>query len=196
MSEQSNFSKSLLSDTLKNLLRKSKLGKITVHQITENAHIHRNTFYYHFEDKIDLAKYMVRHEMDKEYPVDAKHTTDAVYRFYTLIYKEPIIYSNLFSSLTFDECVNFFYDEIREQVTFLITEKYATQHVPKEDLEYLIYWNSFPPAAGLAQSVLTEIKDANISSFPHRQLYPNLREIVVKASLDYYEAMAKASENH
>lgn len=47
-----------LAESLKNLLSKKTLNKITVKDITDNCGVNRQTFYYHFHDVYDLMEWM------------------------------------------------------------------------------------------------------------------------------------------
>lgn len=53
----SQITKRALEQSLKNLLLKKPLTKITINDITENCGINRMTFYYHFKDIYDLVEW-------------------------------------------------------------------------------------------------------------------------------------------
>ena len=46
----SNITKRALEDSLKHLLLKKPVNKITINDITEDCGVNRATFYYHFQD--------------------------------------------------------------------------------------------------------------------------------------------------
>lgn len=52
-----NHTKSLLAQSLQELMLTMPLEKISVNDIVEHAGVGRNTFYYHFEDKYDLVNW-------------------------------------------------------------------------------------------------------------------------------------------
>ena len=52
---RTNKTKELLAQSLTELMVTTPLEKISVNDIVEHAGVGRNTFYYHFEDKFDLA---------------------------------------------------------------------------------------------------------------------------------------------
>lgn len=54
----SQITKRALAQSLKNLLMKKPLTKITVNDITEDCGISRMTFYYHFKDIYDLIEWV------------------------------------------------------------------------------------------------------------------------------------------
>ena len=53
-----NTTKQALEASLKNLLLKKPLDKITIHDITTECGISRMAFYYHFKDKYDLVNWI------------------------------------------------------------------------------------------------------------------------------------------
>ena len=52
--------KRLLADSLRQLLEKKPLEKITVKEIVENCGVNRQTFYYNFQDIYDLVEWIFR----------------------------------------------------------------------------------------------------------------------------------------
>ena len=61
----SQITKKALAPSLKNLLLKKPLNKITINDITDDCGINRMTFYYHFKDIYDLAEWACLQEAAK-----------------------------------------------------------------------------------------------------------------------------------
>lgn len=61
----SNVTKRALEQSLKNLLLKKPLTKITIGDITEDCGINRMTFYYHFRDIYDLVEWVCLEDAKK-----------------------------------------------------------------------------------------------------------------------------------
>ena len=61
----SQITKNALAASLKRLLSKKELSKITVTNITEECGVNRQTFYYHFKDIYDLMEYRMEREMKR-----------------------------------------------------------------------------------------------------------------------------------
>lgn len=59
----SNITKRALADTLKKLGKTKDINKITVQDIVEGCGVNRQTFYYHFDDKFELVKYIYETEL-------------------------------------------------------------------------------------------------------------------------------------
>ena len=70
----SQITKRALEASLKNLLLKKPLNKITVSDITEDCGINRMTFYYHFKDIYDLVEWTCVEDASRA--LDEKKTYD------------------------------------------------------------------------------------------------------------------------
>lgn len=58
----SDLTKKILSNSLKKLMTEKPLSAITVKEITDNCGLHRQTFYYHFDDIYSLVRWMYQNE--------------------------------------------------------------------------------------------------------------------------------------
>ena len=61
----SQVTKRALEQSLKNLLLKKPLNKITINDIAEDCGINRMTFYYHFQDIYDLVEWVCLEDAKK-----------------------------------------------------------------------------------------------------------------------------------
>ena len=55
--------KKKLAGALKELMKTTTFDKITVSDITEKCDVHRQTFYYHFQDRYELLDWVFQHEI-------------------------------------------------------------------------------------------------------------------------------------
>ena len=60
---ESNLTKKAVADSLKKLTEKKAFDKISVGEISEEAGINRQTFYYHFTDKYELLEWIYKEEI-------------------------------------------------------------------------------------------------------------------------------------
>ena len=58
--------KKAIAFALKDLLSEKPLDKITIDDIAEKAEINRQTFYYHFQDIVDLVEWICITDGDAE----------------------------------------------------------------------------------------------------------------------------------
>ena len=61
----SDITKNALAASLKKLLNRKTLNKITVKDITDDCGVNRQTFYYHFHDVYELVEWIFIHELEK-----------------------------------------------------------------------------------------------------------------------------------
>lgn len=103
------------------LAKEKRPDKITVIDICKKAHIARETFYYHFEDKYDLFKWMYRQNLTERIrshfgegswqEIIEKAINDAVeyhITFEKILGKAPLEYSEI----VFETLYNFYYEEL------------------------------------------------------------------------------------
>lgn len=62
--------KAKIASALKELMNDEAFDKITVSDITEKCNIHRQTFYYHFQDRYELLDWLIYHELIKPLTTD------------------------------------------------------------------------------------------------------------------------------
>lgn len=60
--ENSLRTKTMLCNTLKELMKHKSFSKITVSELIKECNLNRKTFYYHFQDIYDLLKWMLEQE--------------------------------------------------------------------------------------------------------------------------------------
>ncbi len=58
-----NITKLALANSLKELMLKKSFDKISISDITNNCHLNRQTFYYHFQDKYELMNWIYYNEI-------------------------------------------------------------------------------------------------------------------------------------
>ncbi len=81
------ITKSMISDTLKLLLKTLNFKKITVDGICRKCGINRKTFYYHFKDKYDLVNRTFDAEI-LQYAGHKESASEFLFAFCEYIYSE------------------------------------------------------------------------------------------------------------
>ncbi len=61
----SQITKQALANSLRHLLEKKPLSKITIKDIVEDCGVNRQTFYYHFQDVYDLVDWIFHNDFDR-----------------------------------------------------------------------------------------------------------------------------------
>lgn len=57
--------KAMIADTFRELIHRESVDKITVTQLIQECHISRQTFYYHFQDMLEVMEWSVRRETQR-----------------------------------------------------------------------------------------------------------------------------------
>ena len=87
-----------LAKSLKELMANQPFEKLSVSDITNNCSLHRQTFYYHFEDKYELLDWIVYKELME--PLIDGFSFDNMYehfmRLFTTMVDEKKFYLNAF----------------------------------------------------------------------------------------------------
>lgn len=122
--------KNELAASLKQLIRKTPMEKITVKALTDMAGVIRPTFYNHFSDKYEVLEYIIRNDL--LLPIKPllinDMTTEGLTLLFSNMYKEREFYENAIKI----EGQNSFESIARQEVTKLlievITEKNGCGH--------------------------------------------------------------------
>lgn len=88
------ITKKAMANSLKELMRKKSLEKITVSDIVQNCGLNRQTFYYHFKDKYDLVNWIYYSEIVTTMsPVpDGADWSSAMLNALNIMRKEKVFY--------------------------------------------------------------------------------------------------------
>lgn len=131
---------SALAASLKKLLSKKTLDKITVRDITDDCGVNRQTFYYHFHDVYDLVEWILKSEAEKIAGdgITADNRLEVVMKMIREIQKERQFVLNLYYSLSHRELDQFMEMIIRPAIGTLAKEAAADMEVTDEDRELVV----------------------------------------------------------
>ena len=87
----SEVTKRALEQSLKNLLLKKPLNKITINDIAEDCRINRMTFYYHFKDIYDLVEWSCLEDAQKALKEDLRHLAGGLLRIFYAVRKISLL---------------------------------------------------------------------------------------------------------
>lgn len=135
----SQITKRALEASLKNLLLKKPLNKITVSDITEDCGINRMTFYYHFKDIYDLVEWTCVEDASRA--LDEKKTYDTweqgfVQIFEAVLANKPFI-MNVYRCVS-RERVEKYLNQLTDGLLMgVIEERSAGMTVRDEDKDFI-----------------------------------------------------------
>lgn len=136
--KNSQETKRILSNALKELMTKKNLEKISIREITELAGVNRQTFYYHFEDIYDLLKWTLQQEAITLIDVheNAKFWQEGLLQLIYYLDKNREFCLCALKSLGYEHLKRFFYSDINNivhRIVYDFGEKYES------DEEYLSF---------------------------------------------------------
>ena len=135
----SQVTKRALEQSLKNLLLKKPLTKITVGDITEDCGINRMTFYYHFKDIYDLVEWSCLE--DAKRALEEKKTYDTWQQGFLQIFKavqenKPFIL-NVYRCVHREQVEKYLQPLVYQLLLNVINEEAAGITVRDEDKQFI-----------------------------------------------------------
>lgn len=100
-----------LAQTLKELMSKEPLDKITVKRLSSLCGINRQTFYYHFRDIYDLLTWIFLNESIRN-AENITNSTEAIAALFSYIEENRAFVENVLSSAGRELLIEFFYNSI------------------------------------------------------------------------------------
>ena len=135
----SQVTKRALEASLKNLLLKKPLEKITINDITEDCGINRMTFYYHFKDIYDLIEWCCVEDAKKA--LEGKKTYDTWQQGFLQIFEavldnKPFIL-NVYHFVSREQVEIYLYKLTYDLLIGVVEEKSAGMSVREEDKKFI-----------------------------------------------------------
>lgn len=180
----SSITKKALENSLKNMLLKKPLDKITIRDLTDDCGISRMAFYYHFQDIYDLVEWACIE--DATAALAGKKTADTwsegLEQIFEAVYDNKPFVLNAYRSLDRERMERFLYSLTADLIRGVIDEKSQQIAVSEEDKAFIadFYKYSF---VGL------------MLDWIRRGMDDNYHEIVRKTSLVMHDAVSRALEN-
>ena len=135
----SQTTKRALEASLKNLLLKKSLDKITIHDIAEDCGINRMTFYYHFKDIYDLVEWSCLEDASRA--LEGKKTYDTWQQGFLQIFEavlanKPFI-MNVYHSVSREQVEGYLYKLTFSLMLSVVEEKSICMTVREEDKTFI-----------------------------------------------------------
>ena len=135
----SQITKKALEASLKEMLLKKPLDKITISDISENCGISRMAFYYHFKDIYDLVEWSCIEDADKA--LEGKKTYDTWQQgflqiFEAVIENKPFI-MNVYQCIDRGQVERYLTPLTDNLLMGVVEEESANMHVRREDKAFI-----------------------------------------------------------
>ncbi len=135
----SQLTKRALEESLKHLLLKKPLNKITIADITDDCGISRMTFYYHFQDIYDLVEWSCAEDAAR---IIAGNKTADTWQtgllniFLALRENKPFI-MNVYHNMDRDQMERIFFPVVHNLVRDVVDEHAVKRHVREQDKDFI-----------------------------------------------------------
>lgn len=137
----SDITKKALANSLKKLLSKKELSKITVSNITEDCGVNRQTFYYHFKDVYDLLEWIYKNEVIQEIEDNHNNTYDTWQQGFSYIFEYILenkqFARNTYYSISRDFLLRFIYKQTNILLMNVINEKSKDVNIKEDDKKFI-----------------------------------------------------------
>ena len=135
----SQITKRALEESLKKMLLKKPINKITISDITEDCGINRMTFYYHFKDIYDLVEWSCVEDAARA--LDGKKTYDTWQQGFQQIFQavldnKPFV-QNVYQFVNREQVETYLYSLTHNLLIGVIEEKAVGMQVRDEDKEFI-----------------------------------------------------------
>ncbi len=137
----SQTTKRALSASLKKLLAKKPLDKITVTDIAEDCEVGRQTFYYHFQDIYDLMEWTFTEETSRA--IGGKQTYDTWQQVFEAALENKPLILNAYHSISRDQLERYLYDITFHLLIGVVEERSADIPVRQEDQRFIADFYKF-----------------------------------------------------
>ena len=135
----SQVTKRALEQSLKNLLLKKPLTKITVADIAEDCGINRMTFYYHFKDIYDLVEWSCLE--DAKQALDEKKTSDTwqqgLLQIFEAVQKNKPFILNVYRCVHREQVEKYLQPLVDQLLLDIIEEKSSGITIREEDKQFV-----------------------------------------------------------
>lgn len=182
MNENNPDIKNKLVRRLKELLLCTEFDKIGVVFFSKYAYINRNTFYYHFSNMQELARYMLEEDIrayKQRFP-EKKYLT--IFDMKLLLLEGKKVYVNLFQSSAYDILLEQLMKEASRYIRNIITKQFPLYSPSEEEITLLVFMQSMT-----AVSLLALWAKGGMKADCYNYNFTELRERCIQTSLEFFK---------
>lgn len=127
------ITKTVLADSMKKLMAKQPLGKISVGEIVGHCGLNRNSFYYHFKDKYDLVNWIFYTEFAQamQGQEEAYSSWAALEDICEFFYENRVFYANALSTGGQNSFAEYF-NELIQSILVVRAEELFEENADRE----------------------------------------------------------------
>ena len=121
----SNITKHALMESLKKMLLKKPLNKITINDLTTDCGISRMAFYYHFKDIYDLVEWACLEESRKALQGKKTYATwqEGLLQIFEAVYENKPFIMNAYNSISREQIENYLFHLTHDLIMGVVEEQ-------------------------------------------------------------------------
>ena len=149
-----------LAASLKKLLEKKTLNKITVKDITDDCGVNRQTFYYHFHDVYDLVEWIFTQDA-RQYTqeLETKEWQDVITTIMDDLLEEKSFIMSAYYSLNRRQLEEFLRKLVEPAVRDVIRGFAEGHDLREEDLEFIVEFQTLELVAVITEWIAGGMRD-------------------------------------
>lgn len=157
----SQITKRALEASLKHMLLKKPLDKITISDITDDCGVNRMTFYYHFQDIYDLVEWSC--EEDAKIALAGKKTYSTWQEGFLQIFEavkenKPFI-MNVYRSVDREKIENYLFKVTYQLLIDVVNEEAEGMPVSEEDKAFIAWFYKYAFAGLMTDWIKDDMKE-------------------------------------
>lgn len=159
----SQITKKAIAVSLKRLMSKKNLKKITVADIVRNCGLNRQTFYYHFQDKYDLVNWIFYNDVIKAVMSNRKKYDDLdsmMLKMLNIMESEKPFYMQAFNSLGQNTFQTYFFDVTKGLISEILDTMKESNGIAGDDKNFIVEFYTYGLVGIIAQWVRNGMKEA------------------------------------
>lgn len=135
----SNMTKQALEASLKNIMLKKPLDKITINDLTADCGISRMAFYYHFKDIYDLIEWVCIEDATRALQGKKSYDTwhEGLLQIFEVVSENKQFVLNAYRCISRDQMESYLYKFTYELIRDVVDEKSQGMHISKQDKEFI-----------------------------------------------------------
>ena len=141
----SQVTKRALEQSLKNMLLKKPLDKITISDITNDCGVNRMTFYYHFQDIYDLVEWSCEEDARKALAGNKTYATwqEGFLQIFEMVKESKPFIMNVYRSVSREKVETYLYKVTYGLLIDVVNEEAEGMHVSDDDKAFIAWFDQY-----------------------------------------------------
>ncbi|MGI6215838.1 MAG: TetR/AcrR family transcriptional regulator [Christensenellales bacterium] len=130
--------KELLKNSLKELLNKKPISKISIRELTELVGVNRQTFYYHYKDIYDLVEDVIIDDFNQYKDDLVNKEYSPIINIYNILRKKKNVVNNIYSGADIKKTNRISINYVRKILGENLDSYKDAENLSEEDREFII----------------------------------------------------------